>query len=351
VRFPRASLLLFGLCAGALVGCEKDKREEEIVVEEITHPDRQAIRLRAACIERGKVIWFFRILGPKDEIAKHVAEFNDLVRSAKFSDEKDKPPITLTQPKNWRKDPLGPPGGMRYASYRIDAKPKELEVTVIKLPAGEDWLRSNVVRWQKIVNEPPVQTVNELETKVKRENEIVWVDLTGLGVHTVSKPPEPMAAGNPKKMQLPLPPQKQARGLKSPFQYVAPEDWKQGPVTSAFMADRYLIGDDIQVSLTSVGGTLAMNVNRWRGEVGLAGELNDAEVAGLANAMMVAGHKAYYVDISNPAGPPDKNRSLAVTIPMGNTNWFIKMWGPRESVEKNKIAFDTFVRSFKLDAR
>jgi hypothetical protein len=345
--------LLFSLCSAALVGCEKDRREEEIMVEEVTHPGRQPIRLRAACIKRDDVIWFFRILGPVDEVGKHVKEFDELVRSAKFEKQKDKKAekIILVQPKDWRKDPAGPPGAIRQAGYRIDAKPKELEVTVIKLPAGEDWLISNVARWQKIVNEPPVQDREALEKKITREGEIVWVDLTGLGVHTVSKPPEPLAAANPKRMQFPLPGQHQPRGLKSAFKYEAPKDWQQTPVTKPFMADRYEIGDDVQVSLTSVGGSLVENVNRWRTEVGLPGNLNEAEAARLTEARMVAGLKAYYVDISNPAGPPEKNRSLAVTIPMDKTNWFIKMWGPKDSVEKNKVAFDKFVESFKLDAR
>jgi hypothetical protein len=361
VRFPRATLSLFAGCLMAVAGCERDRREEEIVVEEVTYPDRQKIRLRAASIKRGDVIWFFRILGPNDEVAKHVDGFNALVRSAKFADknavEKDKAePVTLTPPKDWHKDPPSPAGSMRFAGYRIAAEPKEIEVSVTWLKASEDWLRSNVVRWQKMVNEPPVQTVGELETKVTREgglngDEIVWVDLTGLGVHTVSKPPDPMAAANPKKFQFPLPGQKQPRGANSPFTYDVPENWKKGAVINAFMVDRYLIGEDVQVSLTNVGGSLAMNMNRWRKEVGLPPDLDDAQAAKQAEVTMVAGQKAYYVDISNPAGPPDKNRSLAVMIPMGETNWFIKMWGPKDSVEKNKNAFGTFVKSFKLDAR
>jgi hypothetical protein len=54
------------------------------------------------------------------------------------------------------------------------------------------------------------------------------------------------------------------------------------------------------------------------------------------------------VSISNDKGPADKNRVLAVIVPINpRSAWSIVMTGPKELVEQNKKAFETFVESFK----
>lgn len=347
MRFLRACLLLFAGCLTAIVGCKQD---EEISVTTVTHPDREPIHLRVGAIQRDDTIWFFRISGPKGEVAKHVTGFNDFVRSAKFADEKEKKaePVTWTVPKGWRKDP---PGGMRYAGFRIAAEPKELEVTVTRLPAGDNWLLTNVHRWQKQINLPPAAKREDLKPEeVQEEKEITWVDLQGLGVHMVSKPPEPMAV-NPKKFQLPIQVKKPAAAGKHPFVYEVPEGWEKAELAGGFMVERYVVGKgEVQVTLTPAGGDLAMNVNRWRKEIGLPG-IADDEAERSAKVIKVADIKSYYVDIDNPRGPAAKNHTLAVIVPMGNTKWFVKMWGPSNLVGQHKDAFETFVKSFKLDAR
>jgi hypothetical protein len=353
--------LLFASCLLAIVGCKEDEKIEQFTV---TNPDRQDIRLRAAAIERpGAVkhedlVWFFLIKGPKDDVAKHVDEFNAFVRSVKFVEKKDEKgnkyeEAEWPEPKGWRKDPKG---GMRYAAYRIDAKPKELEVTVTRLPGGESWLVQNVHRWQKQVNLPPAQSEKDLkEPEVTKEGEITWVDLKGLGVHTVSKPPEPMAAHG-KKIQLPFegkrkgPAPKADGGGKVPFKYTVPAGWEPGAANEIVVA-RYHIGKDVQLTLTPLaGGTLGGNVNRWRKEVGLP-EVTEAAANESATTLKVADVKSYYVDIDNPNGPPAKNRLLGLIIPLDRTIWVVKMWGPSNTVGENKNGFETFVKSFKLEGR
>jgi hypothetical protein len=348
VRILRACLLLFAGCLTAIVGCKQD---DEISVTTVTHPDRQPIHLRVGAIKRDDTIWFFRISGPTADVAKHVAAFDEFVRSVKFAEDKEKKEETATwaEPKGWRKDP---PGSMRYAGYRIAAEPKELEVTVTRLPSGDNWLLTNVHRWQKQINLPPAATKADLKPpEVQEEKEITWIDLNGLGLHMVSKPPEPMAA-NAKKFQLPMQVKKPAQGGgKLPFVYEVPDGWEKAPLAGGFMVERYVIGKgEVQVTLTPARGDLSMNVNRWRKEVGLPGIDND-EVERSAKVIKVADIKSYYVDIDNPRGPAGKNHTLAVIVPMGNSNWFVKMWGPSNLVGQHKNEFETFVKSFKLDAR
>ncbi|HZZ81985.1 MAG TPA: hypothetical protein VFE62_26030 [Gemmataceae bacterium] len=352
MRIPRACLLLLGGCVLAIAGCKED---EDIRVNTVSHPDRQAIRLRAGVIKRDNLLWVFLIKGPKNEVAKNLDTFNELVRSVKFLEKKDDNgrPFEVAEwtnpPKNWRKDP---PGEMRYAAYRIDAEPKEIEMTVSRLSAGDDWLLTNVNRWRKQVNLPPVAKDADLQApEVVHEKEIAWVDLTGLGVHIVSKPPDPQAQS--KKPQFPAQGkrpkvQPKAGGKKVPFQYDVPKGWEKGELTGQFMVERYVVDKDVQVTLTPLGGgDLAGNINRWRKEIGLP--LVDKKVADDSAAVLkIAGVQSYYVDIDNPAR---SSRILGAIVPLDDAIWVVKMWGPSNRVGENKNGFETFVKSFKLDGR
>ena len=141
---------------------------------------------------------------------------------------------------------------------------------------------------------------------------------------------------------------KQPAGKKRvPFLYDVPPGWEKVEQPGEFAAERYTAGKEVQVTLTPVGGGVAANINRWRNEVGLP-PVAETDIERSLQTLEVAGVKSAYADIDNPAGPAGKNRSLVVIMP---TNWVIKMWGPRESVGQQKSAFETFVKSFKLEAR
>lgn len=56
------------------------------------------------------------------------------------------------------------------------------------------------------------------------------------------------------------------------------------------------------LDVSRVGGSLAQNVNRWRGQVGL-NELPEAEVPASIKAIQLAdGNPAYWVDLTGPGG-------------------------------------------------
>lgn len=343
--------MLSVVCLFGLAGCAK---EDEITKETVTHADREPIRLRIAIMEKGELVWFFRLSGPVELVKANEPVFEEFVKSVRFDGENDP---TWTAPKDWKKDPQGKD---RFAGYRIDAKPKELEVAVTRFPADKFKMMENMHRWQKQVNVPLTETHDELEGLVKREKiagqEVAWVQLQGLGVHTVSKPPEPMAAH--KKNFLPaLPLKKPAGGVGGPggggnipFKYTAPAGWVKKPARQ-FILDAYEISDGKntgELTLSSLGGTPGSNINRWRGQIGLP-EISDAEALRKADEQVVGGLKAYLVDLANPNGPPGKNRILGAVIPMGQQSWFIKFTGPLDLLEQRKGEFDAFVKSFKLE--
>ena len=61
----------------------------------------------------------------------------------------------------------------------------------------------------------------------------------------------------------------------------------------------------------------------------------------------IPGVKNFYVDLANPKGPADKNRTLGVIIPTESATWFVKMTGPHDLVGQHKTEFETFLKSFK----
>ena len=125
-----------------------------------------------------------------------------------------------------------------------------------------------------------------------------------------------------------------------------PDGWAKRP-PGQFAVDAYGVGDNIMVTLTPAGGRVDDNVNRWRQQIGLP-PANANEMKTLLQDFPVAGLKGVYVDLANPKGPAEKNRTLGVILPAGDVTWFVKMMGPHDPVGRHKNDFETFVKSFKL---
>lgn len=98
--------------------------------------------------------WFFKLTGPKDEVAAASEAFEDFLKSVRFTAE-GKPQWTL--PKGWQQR-----GGsqIRYATLVLSGATKPLEVSVTVLPksAGDDeqYKLVNVNRWRNQLRMPPI---------------------------------------------------------------------------------------------------------------------------------------------------------------------------------------------------
>jgi hypothetical protein len=350
VRLLRISLALSSVFLLALAGC---KEEDDIRREEVKHPDREKIRLRVAVLEKGDLVWFFRMSGPVALVTANEKTFEDFVHSVRFEADKDP---TWTDPKGWQKDHKSRD---RFAGYRLKADKTTLEIAVTRFPADKFKMMDNMHRWQNQVNVPLTETHDELERQIKREvvegQLIKWVDLQGLGIHTVTKPPEAIAMN--KKQFLPQLPVAQAGGGggggRIPFKYPMPQGWIKKPPRQIALevlevTDGKQSAEITFVPLPGDGGGVPANINRWRKEVQLPG-LSDADAEKSAAVLQVAGVKSYIVDIANDNGPPLKNRTLGVIIPLGRQTWFVKMSGPRDWLGQNKAAFEAFAKSLTLE--
>lgn len=130
-----------------------------------------------------------------------------------------------------------------------------------------------------------------------------------------------------------------------------PSDWTaqagNGPLLARFEAAGGAI--EIKVSSFATGnfGSLADNLNRWHGEVGLP-DVSAAEARDVAPTML--GQRAWKIyDFSSPAstGANSKRVIVGQTEEQGQT-YFFKMLGPAGAVAQQKASFEKFLASVEL---
>src|ERR1043166_1367845 len=120
--------MLSAIVLPAFVGCAPSA---DITQERVTHEGREELRLRVAMLRDDDSVWFIRIDGPAALVEETRPAFDAFVKSSRFTKDKTKP-LTWTEPKAWKKDP---PAKERYATFWVNAKDKELEIKITKLPA------------------------------------------------------------------------------------------------------------------------------------------------------------------------------------------------------------------------
>lgn len=130
----------------------------------------------------------------------------------------------------------------------------------------------------------------------------------------------------------------------------APAHWKVGGPRTMRLASFEIPGEgnavgDVSISaLSSGGGGLLANVNRWRGQAGLA-PTDEATLAKEAKILTLSkGQKATVVDLGG-SGP---NRILGAIVPDGDKSWFFKLTGPDALVVKERENFLGWIQSVVL---
>ena len=98
------------------------------------------------------------------------------------------------------------------------------------------------------------------------------------------------------------------------------------------------------VSISALGGGaggLLANVNRWRGQVGLA-PLDEAELAQAKETLDLGADQGVLVDLKGA-----EKRILAVVVSRADRTWFFKLSGPDALLTKERDNFVQFVKSVK----
>ncbi|HLW66213.1 MAG TPA: hypothetical protein VKS79_12950, partial [Gemmataceae bacterium] len=235
-------------------------------------------------------------------------------------------PIGWELPAGWKQEPGDE---MRFATIRL---PVGLDATVTRLP-GAQQLLPNVNRWRGQIGLSEIGA-GELDQNCKKETiagaEATIVDMEGVRSDAAA----PMSGPRPKP------------AVPSKPTFTAPSGWSStAPGMMAYAAFEAGQGSDkVSITVSQAGGSPIDNINRWRGQVGLPSASDDL-IKAESKPIDVAGEKCLYVDLSNKE---TNKRILGVIYPQGDRSWFFKMTGPPESVEKQKPAFEVFVRSVKF---
>jgi hypothetical protein len=327
-----------------------------------------------AILPTGGQATFFKVVGPAAEIEARKAEIDEFFASLKTGDD-GRP--SWKAPSGWKEDAGS---GMRMATIWVPTDGKPLEMSVTALPWGgtEDDLVSNVNRWRGQMQLPPIgaQQLKEVISEVKAgDANITLVDLRGRsagagmmapfaggGAGTANRAAPGTNAelppGHPPVDSLTGPPANTASADVPKF--VAPESWR--PVSaSRFRKAEFAIGTKEQGAVVTIidfpanaGPMMAdplANVNRWRGEIGLA-KIEKDQLEESTESIDIGGESAKYVRLIPDASKPEESKSeeatLAAMVTSGEKIWFIKLRGTRDAVIAEEENFKAFLKSIKF---
>ncbi|MFL5264960.1 MAG: hypothetical protein ACJ79R_21810 [Anaeromyxobacteraceae bacterium] len=157
-----------------------------------------------------------------------------------------------------------------------------------------------------------------------------------------------MPPGAPGAEAVPRPP---APGQGEGLRWNLPKGWaqdaKSGGMRYATLkpASRGKIDVSVVVLPGPAGGELA-NVNRWRGQIGLA-PLDEASLASSRKAVKAPAGSVSVYDFTSEGQA--KSRMVAGLLTSGGNSWFVKMVGDAEAVGAARGDFMRLLESLRFD--
>jgi hypothetical protein len=151
--------------------------------------------------------------------------------------------------------------------------------------------------------------------------------------------------GNSGVATVPERPTANAGNATSPISYDTPAGWQEGKKSTLRLA-AFNVSDGEKTALITVfrfppSGVLA-NVNRWRGQIGLAA-MTQAELDKELKSITVDGIEGHLTELIG-----EKQTILAVIVERAGSAWFFKLQGDVELATTEKKRFESFVKSVKF---
>ncbi|MEN1679395.1 MAG: hypothetical protein AAGJ46_07360 [Planctomycetota bacterium] len=300
-------------------------------------------RMLAAIVPGGGQAWFFKLVGPADEVETVSGKVGELFASITVDDADGKP--NWQAPKGW--DDAGP-SGMRLTTLR---SPNGLELTVTGLSADDDWqagLLSNVNRWRGQLGLASI-TAGQLTQEAQRleaaGDGAIAVDLVGKFKSGGMSPP---FAGGGFGAPPASPPA--ARQRPKPIAFDTPEGWIEKPASSMRLATLMTGGGEAAAEAVAsvfpaVPGMVEIegNVNRWRGQVGLSQVTGEA-LGEATETIEIAGAEATYTEAIG-----EKSAIFAAMQQRGDQVYFFKLTAKdvAEAVA-NRDAYKAWIESVRF---
>jgi len=299
------------------------------------------------------------------------------------------PPATetvVTTPPNWEAQPLSQ---MRRASFLAKGDNGAVaDISFVSLGSAAGNVLENVNRWLGQLGQPPVteQKLGEMAQRLHTSlGDVAIVDLAGLPdnadpardgriiaamVTTANATLFFKMRGNADLTEAQkgdfikwvaaicdaqtrtgssqvaaAPPQTNSA---PPIKWTTPEGWTEVPPSSMRYASFSAPADDggeIDISIVTFpgdGGSDVDNINRWRGQMGLAPV--DAKAVTSDIAPLKTGDTTF--STTDIAG--DKARTIAAWTRRDGRVWFFKATGPTAAIEKEKPNFVKFIESVRF---
>ena len=135
--------------------------------------------------------------------------------------------------------------------------------------------------------------------------------------------------------------------------FTAPENWEPSTLSQLRKAAFRVQVDNQQVEITIIdlaaqAGSLLPNINRWRGQVGLA-EVDQQQMESQLKEMAVGDVQGSFVTLQAPEGAEKQQTILGVIAVRGARSWFIKLSGDTELAKQETENFLQFVSSIRFD--
>ena len=360
MRISKHLIIYLGLSAALLVSCDKNS---EIKVYRVSKaPLEESVPQRQDAM-------------PTNTAAPRMPA--DLPPSAE---------TVVTTPPNWEPQPLSQ---MRQASFLVKGDNVAVaDVSFVSLGSAAGNVLENVNRWLSQLGQPPIteQKLGEMAQRLHTSlGDVTIVDVAGLpdnadpardgriiaamvttanatlffkmrgnadlaeaqkgdfikwvaGVCDAQTQagPQQVAAGPPQTTSAP------------PIKWTTPEGWTDVPPSSmryaSFSAPEEE-GGKIDISVVTFpgdGGSDADNVNRWRGQMGLA-PVDANAVTSQVTALKTEDTTFSTTDIAG-----DKTRTIAAWTRRDGRVWFFKASGSNAAVEKEKPNFVKFIESVRF---
>lgn len=299
----------------------------------------------------GDTSWFFKLTGEARTVQAQEAVFDAFLQSIKFSQPPDTKP-SWTLPEGWQQLPGSQ---FRYATIRLpekDSGGKPLEISVST--AGGDVV-ANINRWRGQLNLKPIaadELARTTQTLKIDGHEATLVSLVGKGSGQMSGAPFAGGGGALPADHPPTSPSATSSGKSGgagDLRYTVPSEWSPGKPNAISLA-AFKVADgnkQAEITVSTAGGELLANVNRWRGQLGLS-PIDSAELAKSVKKIETLGSTGDYVEIIGPESAAKHETILGVQTEAGGRTWFVKLRGDSDVAEQEKPRFEAFVKSLKL---
>lgn len=316
-------------------------------------------RMLAAILPGSPQNWFFKMTGSPEQVKAEFEPFVEFLKSVSMKEGKP----TWTLPENWTQEPGS---SMRFATLKVKGSDPEVELSVIPLPASENLdqdLLSNINRWrgQLGLGDISADALKDVSTTPALDTELFTVKDGDQKITVVSLKGE--MAGNPMS-RAPfasgmmggggLPPAGPLKPSAAPAQikYETPDGWKPGRSGGMRKAAFNISadGESGEVTIIDLPGPqnpLLLNVNRWRGQVGLK-EISEAELPKESETLKAGDLDATYVKLIGPESAQPRPAILGAIIYRDNLAWFIKYTGSAKLAEQEAARFKQFVESIRF---